>query len=409
LIYQADYIVTLNGDPIKNGAIRILNNRIEEVGTREQVQPENGEFVRVLPETILMPGLLNSHCHLELGHVRGLLPEKESYSMWVARLQHFLASTETKGYEENIRLGALECLHFGTTTVVDIGNTLQNFKMLPKSPIRSYSVYEALGLHPEKGLDYFKKYWKLSQQKLRAKILPERCMFSVGAHAPYSCSPELLNFVVSESKKLETPFVIHGAEGLEEQELFAEEKGRLYEFCKRRYPKVPYEKGKESLEYLLANNWLPNGSIVAHGNTIKREVAVELAKRSISLVHCPRSREFFGHPEFPFEMCYNAGVNICLGTDSLASNDNYNLFDEMAEFRRIYPQIECEKILELVTLNGAKAVGRERELGRIAEGYLADIIGIRLHHNEGTDIYDEIVCEDHDVEFVLVDGEEVII
>jgi cytosine/adenosine deaminase-related metal-dependent hydrolase len=125
------------------------------------------------------------------------------------------------------------------------------------------------------------------------------------------------------------------------------------------------------------------------------------------VVHCPRSRAFFGHKGFPLEALREAGVNLCLGTDSLASNEGLNLFDEMAELNRSHPGLGCRDILAMATVNGAKALGRD-DLGRLRPGARADFIALHMRHHPEYDLYEEIVSEEHEVLMVAVGGEEVV-
>ena len=152
-----------------------------------------------------------------------------------------------------------------------------------------------------------------------------------------------------------------------------------------------------------------DSSLAAHCNVVGPDDACMLAEKKTSIVHCPRSREFFEHPEFPFEQCRRAGINICLGTDSLASNENLNLFEEMAEFREKHPHAESREILEMTTINPAKALQKQDKLGKIQKGCFADFIGITLNHDNSCSIYDEIVEENHEVILAVIDGEEVLV
>jgi cytosine/adenosine deaminase-related metal-dependent hydrolase len=126
------------------------------------------------------------------------------------------------------------------------------------------------------------------------------------------------------------------------------------------------------------------------------------------VVHCPRSRAFFGHPAFPYGALMEAGVNLCLGTDSLASNETLNMFDEMSEFQKAHPDVPARDILAMATRNGAAALGLGGELGVIRPGALADFIAIQLRHHPECDLHEEIVGEAHEVTLVVVDGEEVV-
>jgi cytosine/adenosine deaminase-related metal-dependent hydrolase len=120
------------------------------------------------------------------------------------------------------------------------------------------------------------------------------------------------------------------------------------------------------------------------------------------IVHSPRSHGYFGHSRFPFEKLRVLGFNICLGTDSLASNDSLSLFAEMRAFQRSEPGISPDKILEMVTVNPALALHQEKALGRIRPGFQADLIAVPC---SGIDnLFEQIVAFDGPVDWMMVNG-----
>jgi aminodeoxyfutalosine deaminase len=120
------------------------------------------------------------------------------------------------------------------------------------------------------------------------------------------------------------------------------------------------------------------GWIVAHLNELSESDFDSLReiRQKFSIAHCPRSHAYFRHAAFQFERLQRLGLNVCLGTDSLASNDDLSLFAEMRAFQKEFPRVPAEKILEMVTINPARALWRENELGKIERGFLADMIAI---------------------------------
>jgi aminodeoxyfutalosine deaminase len=120
------------------------------------------------------------------------------------------------------------------------------------------------------------------------------------------------------------------------------------------------------------------------------------------VVHSPRSHDYFAHSAFAFKRLRDLGFNICLGTDSLASNENLSLFAEMRAFRRGVPAVSPKEALEMVTVNGGRALGRPQILGRIRANYFADLIAIP---SSGiTDVFEEILAFDQPVQWIMVNG-----
>jgi cytosine/adenosine deaminase-related metal-dependent hydrolase len=121
-------------------------------------------------------------------------------------------------------------------------------------------------------------------------------------------------------------------------------------------------------------------------------------------VHSPRSHDYFGHSRFEFERLRALDLNICLGTDSLASNESLSLFDEMRAFQREFPTVSPEEILQMVTVNAATALRQGKVLGRIRPGFLADLVAVPC---SGTgDVFEEIVAFEHSVDWVSLKGKK---
>ncbi len=399
----------MDGPPIAGGCVRIQGDRVVQVGTWEQMQAEvpasETESMREIPDAVIMPGLINSHCHLELGMARGLLPRNEAFPMWVSRLRKSLEGAGPMQYREAVRLGALECLKHGTTTIIDVGNTGQSLLELAGLPIRSYPHLELIGLDPT-----------LAEARLDAALarlaeLPpagERYHPGITCHAPYSCSPELMDKVSRATGSRSGPYTLHVAESAEETAMFREGRGALFEFCRRIHPGLRMQERESPVAFLHRNRLIPRGSLFAHCNHVDADDIRILADTETSVVHCPRSRDFFNHRGFPLELFRAAGVNLCLGTDSLASNEGLSLLDEMAEFHRENPSVSGRDILAMATVNGARALGLDGEMGRLRPGAKADFIALEMRHHPECDLYEEIVREAHDVLLVVIGGEEVV-
>jgi cytosine/adenosine deaminase-related metal-dependent hydrolase len=129
---------------------------------------------------------------------------------------------------------------------------------------------------------------------------------------------------------------------------------------------------------------------------------LETSKRKFHVVHSPRSHGYFAHSRFPFENLRALGFNICLGTDSLASNQSLSLFAEMHAFQRSEPGLSPDKVLEMVTVNAARALHQENALGRIRPAFQADLITIP--RSSLANLFEEIVAFDGPVSWMMVDG-----
>ena len=129
---------------------------------------------------------------------------------------------------------------------------------------------------------------------------------------------------------------------------------------------------------------------------------LETSNSRFHIVHCPRSHNYFGHSPFAFDRLRSLGFNICLGTDSLASNETLSLFDEMRAFQNNFPRVSPEEIFQMVTVNPARALRSENALGQIRPGLGADLIAVPC--STSTDIFEQILAFDAPVSLAMVNG-----
>src|SRR5213596_3472741 len=163
-------------------------------------------------------------------------------------------------------------------------------------------------------------------------------------------------------------------------EMFHDASGPLYEFMKnigRPMEDCGNETPLESFVGALGNRPIPQW-IVAHLNELTERdfELLERLTRQFHIVNCPRSHDYFKHSHFPFEKLRELGFNVCLGTDSLASNEDLSLFAEMRAFQKEFPIVSAEEILKMVTVNPARGLRQENRLGKIRSGFVADLIAV---------------------------------
>jgi cytosine/adenosine deaminase-related metal-dependent hydrolase len=173
------------------------------------------------------------------------------------------------------------------------------------------------------------------------------------------------------------PVTIHAAESREEAALFASASGPMQAFCKRIYPGAPEHRGTTPIRWLESEGLLPDGALIIHGNTLDDADMEILARRRATVVHCPSSHAFFGHPRFPYDALRAHGVLVCLGTDSLASADSLSMLEQMRLFSKNHPEAAEEEVLRMATEVGARALGLG-DVGKLEAGYQADFIAVEL-------------------------------
>jgi cytosine/adenosine deaminase-related metal-dependent hydrolase len=210
-----------------------------------------------------------------------------------------------------------------------------------------------------------------------------RCRASLSPHAPYSTLPELLRLSAREARERKLPLTTHVAESAQEFEMFVHARGALHAWLKRNERDLSDCGLGSPVEHLARHGVLSKNLLAVHANYLgPRDVAM-LARRKVSVVHCPRSHFYFKHRPFPLGRLLQAGVNVCLGTDSLATvyktqreKPELNMFEEMRVLTEAHPGLSPKKILRMATVNGAKALGRAGRIGELTKKALADLVAI---------------------------------
>ncbi len=380
MILRARVVLPISRPPIENGAVALENGRITAVGDwRELVRTSGGE-VKDLGEAVLLPGLINAHCHLDYTAMAGQIAPTKSFTDWIKCITALKATWSYTEFAESWISGARMLLATGSTTVADIEAVPE---LLPEAwlatPLRILSFFEMTGIKSRRQPERI-----LEEALLKIDSLPSgRCRAALSPHAPYSTQPDLLRLIAEHSRRRNLRITTHVAESAEEFEMFLHGRGAMYDWLCRN-ERVMDDCGHGSpVKRLAESDLLDENLLAVHANYLHAGDASLMAAAKTSVVHCPRSHEFFQHCPFPFRELDKAGVNICLGTDSLATTRKMrgeplrlDLFAEMRAFLKANPAEAPNRILQMTTLNGAKALGLAREIGELTPGASADLIAI---------------------------------
>jgi len=380
MILRAKTILPITAPPIEDGAVFIVGNKIHSVTPWKNLRPHQREKVVDLGEVILLPGLINAHCHLDYTDMAGELSPPKTFTDWIAAITAHKTGWSYSDYARSWLRGAHQLLKSGTTTVADI-EVMPD--LLPEvwdaTPLRVFSFLEMTGIksrRPPKEIlrEAVEKINSLQHPRHRALLSP---------HAPYSTLPELLRRTAHAAKKHRWRVSIHVAESVQEFEMFQHASGNMHNWLKRN-GRDNSDCGLGSPVAHLARNQLLGENLLAiHVNCLASGDATLLAKNKTHVVHCPRSHDYFKHPNFEREQLTAAGVNLCLGTDSLATTrkigkqkPELDMFAEMRALADTDKTISPEVILHMATVNGARALGLRRKIGELSKGSFADLIAI---------------------------------
>src|SRR6266581_4080721 len=409
MIVRARTVVTMDGPPIENGAVAISGNRIVDVGRFDDIKTRNAGNTLDLGEQILLPGLINAHCHLDYTCLRGKIPPQKSFTEWIRAINAEKATLAPKDYIASINEGFDEAKRFGTTTIANLTAFLELIPQI-QPPIRTCWFAELIDIRtPERTNELVDSAIESLGRARPELVLSEAeggASSGLAPHALFTASKDLFRRCGEIAQREHILLTTHLAESREEMEMFRHASGPLYEFLTSIGRPMDDCGNKTPLGLFLG---APGGRalpqwIVAHLNELT-ESDFELLERSNSkfyVVHCPRSHKYFGHSPFAFDRLRSFGFNICLGTDSLASNGSLSLFAEMRAFQKEFPSVSAEEIFQMVTVNPARALRYENALGQIRPGFEADLIAVPC--STSTDIFEQILAFGGRVPWVVVSG-----
>jgi aminodeoxyfutalosine deaminase len=407
MILRARHVLPLSGPAIREGAVRISGHRINAVGPWRDLAAANGGQVIDLGDVVLLPGLINSHCHLDYTDMAGQFPPPRFFTEWLKLIMATKAGWTRSDFTNSWINGAQMLLRTGTTTVADIEAVPQ---LLPQvwdeTRLRVVSFLEMIGMTkrrpPQQVLEE-------AESKLR-ELRHKRCSAGLSPHAPYSTVPELLQMTAAAARRRRLLLCTHVAESAPEFALFTRGEGEMFDWLQRSGRDMSDCRLGSPVQHLERCGFLGVNLLATHANYLGKRDAALLGKRHVTVVHCPRSHVYFRHDAFPLRRLARERVNLCLGTDSLASvcagrgqRLELNLFDEMRTLAGREPALSARAILRMATLNGARALGMAGQIGEIAPGAFADLIALPAPAAR-TNIYDAVLHHQGPVAACMING-----
>ena len=414
-IYSARWVVPVSAPPIENGAVAVEGQQIVGIGRRADVVARFPEFCIVLcGNAVIIPGLVNTHTHLELTAFRGYLEKEETdFFAWLRKLTVARLERMTP---DDIRVsatwGACEAARAGITCVGDASDSgMMSMLALRDVGLRGVVYQESFGPDPKLAAENFEKL-KAKVHELRS-VENELVRTGVSPHAPYTvCGPQLeLIAELAQTERL--PLMMHAAES-EAEELFLREGcGPFAEGLARRSivwnaPRV------SSIQYLKQAGILDTRPLLAHCIRVDEADIETLKSSGAKVAHCPKSNAKLGHGRAPFAKFIEAGIPVGLGSDSVASNNTCDILEE-ARFATLWSRaggvrVEAEDALRAATIGGAQCF--DFEIGQLKEGFQADLAVVSLAGVHQTPSYDPVATlifasSGRDVILTVVAGREV--
>ncbi len=369
LLISGEFVITSAKEkPLRDSAVAVKDGFIQEIGPApELMEKYQGAKVVRRPSGLIAPGLINCHTHAPMVLFRGVaddIPLKK----W---LEDYIFPAEAQLNRELIRiatqLACAEMIRSGTTTFVDMYFFEREMaKVVDEVGMRAY-LGEGIFDFPSPAFPNVDKVLDETADLVKTYKDNSRINFTVDPHTPYTCSSEILVKAAEFARSHSLPIVIHLSETRWEQD------------------EIRSIHGATPVKYLDNLGLLGPDLVAVHCVWLDSEDITLLKYSGASVVHCPESNLKLGSGISPTSRLLEAGINVALGTDGAASNNNLDMFGEMDFAAKLPKGIEedpsvvtAEEVLKMATASGAQALGAGETLGRLEPGYMADLIILDL-------------------------------
>lgn len=421
-IFTSRWVLPVTSAPIGRGAVAFEGTQllaVDDVAVLRERFPD--AVVRDFGEAAILPGLVNTHSHLELTAFRGRI-EEPFFPRWIAQL--IKLKCERLNADDLLaaaRLGCVEAIRAGVTTLADTSDASAPLEALIESGQRGVIFQECFGPHPEQA--------RASMDELRAKLdahaerlnragrETQSCLrIGVSPHAPYSVSASLYERVAAFALEHRLDVAIHAAESRDEAALLGDGTGAFAASLRAR--EIPFTAPRcSTIKYFAKLGVLDAAPLLIHCVTLDDEDIALLARHKARVAHCPKSNAKFGHGIAPLVKLRQAGVEVGFGSDSVASNNTYDLIEEArfaALLHRAVNQdaalLQPSELLRMMTLDGARSLKLDDQIGSLEAGKQADLAVIDLSGAHNMPHYDPAAamvwsCSGRDVTLTMAAGQ----
>lgn len=401
LLLKASTVLPVSSPPLHNAAVIIENGIISDIGPAGDIVRRNKDAQTLdLKRGILMPGFINAHTHLELGWIRSKIGAFDGFTGWLRQIIRAKREGVSDGdIEQSVRDGIRELINTGVTTVGEISSYGGLDKsILRESGLRTVLFREVLDSKDE--ITDFDKFEK--SRNFEERLFP---------HAPYSCSPSLLEKVLDSHKKNKIPIAIHLGESPEEIEFIRRKansiEGEIFPLIGKR----PFERSRADtpLSYLKTLGFLDTARLTAiHMVHVSADEIADIENSGMGIVLCPRSNMYLRVGMPPLDI-FTGLSRVGLGTDGLSSNYNLDFFEEIRALHMLYsvsaPADAAYKTVYTATLGGARSLFIEDRTGSIEPGKEADMIFLNESGRADDEYLSVISSTPQNLELLMVGGE----
>lgn len=415
VILRANWVLPISSEPLPDGEVVVENGQIVEVRVRSDL---SGTEVIEFGDAILMPGLVNGHCHLEYTALRGL-DDRTPFFDWIRALVALKAQCSPEVWLPSALLGAAELIAGGVTFVSDNTDSGASAEALARTGLRGRVYQEVFGIESEPDDAAILQSLEAKLDALRTLLqryeAAERIVLGVAPHAIYTVRDSLMRAVRQYASEQNLPLSIHASESSEEVALARSGSGSFAEmFVERKinylHPRVP------PIEYLHNAGILAPDVQIAHATRAEPRELEMMAQRRVHVAHCPRSNARLLTGIAPVYAMRRLNIPVVLGTDSAVSAGSLDLWEELrfaalAQRAASYAaRPSWREWVGMLTLEAARVFGVDAQVGSLEAGKRADVIAVRTHRLAFSSMPDPyaalvLVARSEDVAFTMCDGQ----
>lgn len=388
MLLCADYVLPITSDSIENGAVLIRNGKIQDVGDANALRaryPE--ETCRTYKDTVLMPGFVNVHCHMDATALRGIVHDMP-YSDWRFRIDQCKDKMNAAGKHASAIVGCLEAISAGVTTIADISGSDATLDAMQKLGMRGV-VYREVCAMDKARIDHAMRTASSDLDKWSAKVDSSRILLGIAPAALFKCHP-LVYTRCAEFAGSSLRVAMHLAGSRDE-----------YDFVRRGSSAFSVHGMDENRGFVECPPWMPTGvspvkyalnwgafsadrTMAINCVHIDDEDLKKLKQYNVSIALAPRANAQLGMGVAPMSEFLKMGFNVGLGTDSPAATDSIDMMAEMRTGMLLQRALNRDNflpastMLEMATMGGARALHMENRIGSLEVGKHADIIAVDI-------------------------------
>jgi cytosine/adenosine deaminase-related metal-dependent hydrolase len=400
--FSAPWVFPVSSPPIKDGTVTVDDNgtivAVEPAASSDSISTPSGQPAEML-NGILVPGFINTHCHLELSHMKGQVREKKGMAGFISELVPKRNKFSVNEIKAAVAAAEEEMIRNGIVAIGDISNTDHSFEQKAKGNIYYHTFIEVFDLDPSRAQEEFDKGRQLRRQLLTLNL---KFANSLVPHAPYSVTPDLYDLLSTVDQEITC---IHNQESKAENELFNKKSGSLLEMFEGLgyYLDWLEETGKNSirssLPYLMRTK---NVQLVHNTYTSKKDLGWAMSfekdpppgSKGLKLYWCtcPNANIYIEDKLPDYKLFIEAGATMTVGTDSYASNWSLSILDELKTIQKRDWHLELPALIQWATKNGAEFLGISKIFGTLEKGKRPGLVLIENCDLENLKLKAESVC-----------------